>query len=74
MNLFEMARGQTRTVWLSEYFDEDDDRVYLRAEMTDQMREWIDFDVDYRRFEIRPNAETPLGPTIVKIILDDTKD
>ena len=42
--------------------------------MTDQMREWIDFDVDYRRFEIRPNAETPLGPTIVKIILDDTKD
>lgn len=38
------------------------------------MQEWIDFDVDYRRFEIQPNAETPLGPTIVKIILDDTKD
>lgn len=55
-NLYELKRGDPPlTIQLSDYIDEDGDMVELEVTFDDeQMQEWITFDRDYKRFEVRP--------------------
>lgn len=54
--MYELKRGDPPlTIQLSDYIDEDGDMVELEVTFDDeQMQEWITFDRDYKRFEVRP--------------------
>ena len=41
--------------------------------LTESMKEWIKYDEIYRRFIVKPNQNSPLGLTRIKITLDDLK-
>lgn len=42
--------------------------------MTRELQEWIKFDKKSRRFSLHPTIKTSLGVTLVKVLLDDSKD